>query len=393
MPTVRGWGALGAAGALGVLWTVFGEDELLAAAAFLAAAVVTGIVVSRVRLPAPVFERHVFPRRVPAGRPARVELEFEAEKWVRSAEVTDRIGDANLATFRIDRVTPGRPVVGVYELHGFRRGVYWIGPAAVQTRDPLGLAESRAAGKGSNRFVVYPRIEPLHGLPLIRFFDPTAAGARTRPSPLGGEDFFSLREYAPGDPIKRIHWPSTARTGQLMVRQFEPPSRPRALIVLDAGAAHFAAPEAFEHAVTGAASALNHLAESGFDPELWTAPAGAPVRIDAGLDDARESLAAVQTGPPLAARVLADHLRRSGQAGGLLVLVTGPRPDLFAGVYAQIADEFARVIVMLEGREAGAAGRSLRGDGAAVVASPAGSPWGPAWTRAMEETWFTAPLP
>jgi hypothetical protein len=126
---------------------------------------------------------------------------------------------------------------------------------------------------------------------------------------------------------------------------------------------------------------------------LWSAPAGNSLHIDTDREHALESLAAIRPGASLDARVVEDQLHRRGQAGGLLVLVTGLRSDLFSGVYGRVADEFARVIVMLESDDPGPIGRALRADGAAVVAAAAGSPWGPAWNQAMEDTWFIAPVP
>jgi uncharacterized protein (DUF58 family) len=143
---------------------------------------------------------------------------------------------------------------------------------------------------------------------------------------LHGEDDQSIREYRDGDDLRRIHWPATARTGELMVRQEDRPARRRAVVLLDPRAdAHggTGANSSFEWAVSAAASTLVHLSGLGYAVHLLT-----PETVHDGPDE-------VPIEPAAALSVLAitepdrglalARLTRSGlgllSGGGLLVAV------------------------------------------------------------------------
>ena len=128
----------------------------------------------------------------------------------------------------------------------------------------------------------------------------------------GGEDFYTLREYQQWDDLRRVHWPSSARTDQLMIRQLETPWQSRALVLLDVRAPSYESQEAFERAVSGAATVVTHLVGSGFDADLW---AGEAESIDAArYSSAMERLALVQ--PDAAIDIEAVAGRISAQADG-----------------------------------------------------------------------------
>jgi len=88
---------------------------------------------------------------------------------------------------------------------------------------------------------------------------------------LHGEDDVSIRAYRDGDDLRRIHWPATAKTGELMVRQEDRPARRRAAIVLDSrsrGHHGTGSSGSFEWAVTACASVASHLIEQGYAVHL-----------------------------------------------------------------------------------------------------------------------------
>lgn len=101
------------------------------------------------------------------------------------------------------------------------RGIFPGGPVALQSGGWIGLASSVRAVSAPGSVTVLPRfVEPAH-IPALEDF--TAS-----PSPFAcdraggtGPDFFGIREYRRGDPLRYVHWRSTARAGQLMVREFE----------------------------------------------------------------------------------------------------------------------------------------------------------------------------
>ncbi len=129
-----------------------------------------------------------------------------------------------------------------------------------------------AAISGFSEVLVLPRILPLGG------HRPPgsgvgAEGAIPHMVALHGEDDVSIRAYRDGDDLRRIHWPATAKTGELMVRQEDRPARRRAAIVLDSRArGHHGSGSSgsFEWAVTACASVAAHLAEQGYAVHLVT---------------------------------------------------------------------------------------------------------------------------
>jgi len=101
-----------------------------------------------------------------------------------------------------------------------RRGHYRIEPLQVRTGDPFGFFEASASVGQPVTLVVYPRIDrlPLWRLPAANLEGSHAAPERTfQTSPLAT----TVRPYAPGDGFNRIHWRSTARHGEIQVKEFD----------------------------------------------------------------------------------------------------------------------------------------------------------------------------
>lgn len=106
-----------------------------------------------------------------------------------------------------------------YTLQTTLRGVYGPGPLRLRTTDTLGIADYAREFDEQSEIVVYPAPLTLPGL------WPRGGGARRARTPLRtvkgeGLDYYGIREYAPGDDIRRVDWKTTARTGDLMVREF-----------------------------------------------------------------------------------------------------------------------------------------------------------------------------
>ncbi|CAN5730838.1 DUF58 domain-containing protein [soil metagenome] len=101
-----------------------------------------------------------------------------------------------------------------------RRGHYRVEPLALRTGDPLGLFESNATVGSHSTVIVYPRVEDLPGWRLPPAF---IEGSHAHPvrTPHTTPHATSIRPYAPGDSYNRIHWRSTARQGELQVKEFE----------------------------------------------------------------------------------------------------------------------------------------------------------------------------
>lgn len=151
-----------------------------------------------------------------------------------------------------------------YRLAPTRRGRWVLGPAIARTTDPFGLAELELEIGGTHQVAVWPAVEDLSASAggLLGASDRAHAGARNPAA-----DDASLRDYRDGDDLRRIHWRSSARRGELLVRSEEQQGRTEATVLLELppGSA------ALEWSVSAAAS----IALSALD-------AGHPVRLVAG---------------------------------------------------------------------------------------------------------------
>jgi uncharacterized protein (DUF58 family) len=391
MPTTRGWAALGAGTALIILWIAFGERLLLAIAAFFLIAIVLGIGYVRLAAPQVAILRRISPIQVHDGDRAIVEVTLQSPRRIYQVAVEDTVHGLGSAHFIADRGEPGQPMVARYEILCRPRGIYTVGPADVRVRDPLGFTESGGAAGTANRLVVYPAVEDLVGVPSGRGHDPTVNTAKAAFSHTGGEDFFTLREYEHGDDLRKVHWPSSAKRDALMIKQLEMPWQSRALIALDPRRAGHANPESFEHAVRGAASVLRHFFRSGYTPTLWTGVGnGTVVGSAESYALAMEELASIE---PLESTNLGSavaRLRRTGIAGGVLVLVTGPPDDSDLAAFRALGRDFYRTVVMSVAQPGTEAILQFARGGAVTVRSEPDSHWAPAWKEAIERSWSTA---
>ena len=119
-----------------------------------------------------------------------------------------------------------------YHLRSGKRGQFTIGPVTAEFTDPFGLSLHRHSIDDGDTLTVTPAaVElPATGLAGARGNDGITA-TRTRANP--SDDDVMTREYRHGDPMRRVHWPATARHGALMVRQEESVTTPEATIILD----------------------------------------------------------------------------------------------------------------------------------------------------------------
>ncbi|QBF46353.1 DUF58 domain-containing protein [Janibacter limosus] len=224
-----------------------------------------------------------------------------------------------------------------YRVRSHVRGRHRIGPLTIRVNDPFGLATRAVALPGETVLVVLPRVLPLGPVRGV----PASGGGDTSTSPrvaLQGEEDVGVREYRVGDDLRRVHWRSTARTGQMMVRQDEQPTRRRALVLLDDRAsAHAGTGDggSFEWSVTAVASVVTLLLGEGFQVHLCRASdeAGGVVPVE-GLDHALDDLAGVQPSGTTSPRGLSEALDEFTQhGGGMVVGVLGALDDEVAALF------------------------------------------------------------
>jgi uncharacterized protein (DUF58 family) len=225
---------------------------------------------------------------------------------------------------RIRRLAPGSEATYRYELPTSKRGRIDVGPLTLERRDPLGLARNRLATGETATLWVHPKRHPTRtvvaGRPRHHHVGRTADDSLR-----GTADLRDVRPYVVGDEVRHLHWKATARTGQLMVRDFADPDQPRLTVLLDTRTDPL--PEAmFEEAVEVVASILFAGSMAGHRCRLLTS-AGADVAAPAGAPASRQFLdelcAAEQSDDRTA--LLPPSLTTGASSGGAIVLVTGVR--------------------------------------------------------------------
>jgi uncharacterized protein (DUF58 family) len=213
------------------------SNPLLLVFALMAGPFVANAWISFVLLKRLTVTRYV-PERVMAGEPTSVELALRNNKQRLSAWVMTLRDQITSQTERlpaevlIPRVPPLATRTGHYRLRLMHRGRHEFGPVSISTRFPLGLVERSLTVAQSGSILVYPRLGRLtarwtqrlqHATDLVPLMAP-------RSGPFHDE-FHKLREYRRGDDVRAIHWKTSARRNELMVREFRE-SRDRELVVL-----------------------------------------------------------------------------------------------------------------------------------------------------------------
>jgi uncharacterized protein (DUF58 family) len=114
-----------------------------------------------------------------------------------------------------------------------RRGAYMLGPTSLASGDPFGLFTLRKQVSAKDFLVVLPMTFPINQFPPPPGLLPGGKAVRQRTSDVTPHAA-GVREYIPGDPMKRIHWPSTAHRGRFMVKEFEQDPQADIWLFLDA---------------------------------------------------------------------------------------------------------------------------------------------------------------
>ena len=154
-------------------------------------------------------------------------------------ELIDRLpfADASdgLLTLGVVSHVPGRSIRRfTVPLHCEKRGYYRLGPVGLGSSFPLGLAEARQQrNDGVQSLTVYPDVFPIMELPLRGAPSQIHRGGYLLPQGAGAAEFAGLREYQRGDNPRHVHWPTTARLNELMIKEFEPLASACLFIVLD----------------------------------------------------------------------------------------------------------------------------------------------------------------
>ena len=327
--TTRGRSFLAASAAAALSAVVLGERDLLRVAVLLAALPLLAAAYvgqTRYRLSC---TRTVEPGRVPVASPARVLLRLSNLSRLPTGTLLleDRLPYALGSRPRLvlERLGGQRASTVAYTVRAEVRGRYEVGPLIVRLTDPFGLCELTRSFTTVGRLTVVPQVVAL---PTVRLAGEYAGSgdSRARSVAVHGEDDVATREYRNGDDLRRVHWRSTARTGELMVRREEQPWESRATIVLDTrrqGHRGEGPTSSFEWAVSAAASVALHLRRGGYKIRMVT---GTGIDLDATERDGEGALLDVLAEVAVTAATdmpsLVERVRRRGD-GGLVIAVLG----------------------------------------------------------------------
>jgi uncharacterized protein (DUF58 family) len=372
--TRQGWLVAGGALILIAAGRLLGVLELFvvgAAAGALDLAAIAVVLVARLRL---AVARSVSPPRVYAGSPSRVELSVrnDGDRTTPVLRLFDAVSGTRGADLLLSPLEPDVVNRAAYRLPTDRRGIVEIGPLEVIVTDPFGLASSSTVAAPLTELTVYPHIDDIVPIPHTSGDDPHAGA--DHPSPLGrtGGDFYALRPYVVGDDLRRVHWPSTARRDELMVRQDELPWQGRVTVLLDVRrSAH--TPASFELAVSAAASIIT-ASWKRRDLVRLTTTDNADFGFAAGTAHAEAIMEFLATVGPTAGgtlRGLLDLLSLSGNGGAIIPIVAGIADSELASL-GRLRGRFQAVTIVHFLRSAYDASAPAGGDVDAVAVGNAG---------------------
>ena len=261
--------------------------------------------------------------------PVVVELDSTGRVLPAAATLVERIG--RLGTQRHALRRRGRRLSVRYVLRSLPRGRYVFQDVRVELGDPFGLQRAVVELSSPGALLVYPRLVELRRL----FSDAghvAHAGQRLLLRRPTGFDLHSVRDYEHGDSLRRVHWRSTARRGQLMVKELEDAPRDEIAVLLDADVRAVVG-ESFDVQVRAAGSILEAYVGRGRravlvvnSSERQVQPVHSPV---ADWRRALEVLAAVEPGDSVsAARLLAEAGGPATRALELAVVTGRLEPEL-----------------------------------------------------------------
>lgn len=191
--------------------------------------------------------------RVVAGGevPGQIDIRNRGTRTALPGRIDLPVGDG-LVELGVPLLRGGHVVSQPVTIPTPRRGIIPVGPPTAVRTDPIGLLRREHAWDEVHELYVHPRTVavPSTSAGLVRDLE----GQPSRRLVDADMSFHAIREYAPGDSRRQIHWKSTAKTGRLMVRQFEESRRSRMAIMLSLAEADYAGEDEFELAVSVAAS-------------------------------------------------------------------------------------------------------------------------------------------
>lgn len=397
LPTPRALTFWGAGVVVMLLGATLGNQDAVWPALFLLLLPVAALVAVVVTRPSFTVERSVNPPVVGAGEPVTVEVATTVRRPVPAGSVVaeDDPGPAlgSPHRVRLGASHEGERTVSHYPVRPRRRGRYTLDGLRYRFTDLFGFWVHTARLPLETGLVVTPTVVPLPATAARAY---GATGETPIPqTAISGPDDVLVREYQPRDDVRRIHWPSTARSGTLMVRREEAAWDPTAWVLLDSRAGvhplgHGESPS-FEWLVSAAASVGLRLLADGYTVTLVDAEGSrTEVAADRPTAQARwlDPLVDIDLTGATELHGATTRLAQSS-AEHLIVALLGSldrgTADLLAATTASRQQRVALVVAPGAGRREGfEAGRGVLLDhGWDVLEAPTGSDLGELWGAAM----------
>jgi uncharacterized protein (DUF58 family) len=313
-PRRRAFGLAFGAVVLFAVGTSVQAGWLLAIAACLLGAAAAGLVLPRRMVRGIEVERRA-PAEAFQGDEVRVDLVVTNRS--RGVRLAIELHDEHLSPSRafLSRLRPGERVIVETRRAAARRGVHATEDLVVVSGAPFGTGEARRRLHVAAETVVHPRLVHLDDLPFLQAAPTPERAMHTVPRRGGGPEYLGIREYRTGDSLRHVHWPSTARHGEVMVREFEREQTRRLVVVVDAMS---------DVAVEAGETPLDRCCSVAASVAFAARTVGQGVRLVAATDGAPVALARAE--PHALLRWLAE-LR---PAGGLSL------PDLLGRLGAEV---------------------------------------------------------
>lgn len=322
-----------------------------------------------------VLRRSLSESRAFIGETVTLEVEFENRKFLPLPWYEMRVGISQQVAMDNEKLAaaamPGtswlvrRGAIGWYErqrrtytVRAVERGRHQFGPATIASADLFGFFPGHYSDDNTTHLVVFPRVFSLPelGFPADRPFGELKGASAVFEDP---RRIAGIREYRPGDPLRRVDWKATARSGELRSRVYEPSGTRQLYILLNIDTLEHSwegyLRDDLERSVSTAASLANWACEHryavgllangaypGADRPIRLAPSGAPGQLTRLL----EALAVVQ---PLTLSDLADSINRERgriPTGSTIILVASLIPSILAAALRRLHDEGNTVIVV-----------------------------------------------
>jgi len=140
------------------------------------------------------------------------------------------------ANYILMELGPRRETLIEYTIECPLRGFYTLGPVSIRVQDPFGLFHKEKEIHVYDDFLVFPKTEDLKDAFVKSKVPKIFTGAVNIRQPGEGSNFYNLREYIPGDPMRKVNWKAYARSGKMMVNEFERDAVSDIILIVDSRA-------------------------------------------------------------------------------------------------------------------------------------------------------------